>query len=62
MESLETFPNNDISQCELEIYPLSFKMVQEAWAAVTIKAGYIIVRRCLPRFDILLHVVTEATK
>ena len=62
MEFLDAFSNHDISQCELEIHPLPFKMIQDTWIAVTIEASHFVMRGCFPRLDIFLHIVTEATK
>jgi hypothetical protein len=62
MEFFDASPDNDISECELEIYPLSFEMVQNTRFAVTIQTGYLVMRGCFPRVDIFLHIVTEATK
>ena len=62
MEFFDASPDNDISQCELEIFPFPFQMIQKTWAAVTTEAGYFVMGGCFPRIDILLHIVTEATK
>jgi hypothetical protein len=62
MDFLEAFPNNDISQRKLEIFPFPFQMIQNAWFAVTTQASRFVMRGCFPRVDIFLHVVTEAAK
>jgi hypothetical protein len=62
MEFLEALPNHEISQGELEIYPLPLKMIPNAWFAVTTQASHFVMRGCLPGVDIFLHIVTEATK
>jgi hypothetical protein len=62
MDFLEAFPNNDISQRKLEIFPFPFQMIQNAWFAVTTQASRFVMRGCFPRVDIFLHIVTEAAK
>jgi hypothetical protein len=62
MEFFEAFPNHEISQGELEIYPLPLKMIQDTRISMTTEAGHFIMRGCLPGVDIFLHIVTEATK
>lgn len=62
MEFPDPLSNHKIRDSQLEIAPFSFKMIQEAWTAVTTKAGYVIMRGYFPRFNIFLHIVTETTK
>jgi len=62
MGFLDPFPNHEICYGQLEIHPLSSQMIEETWTPVTIEAGYFVMRGCFPRVDILLHIVTEATK
>jgi hypothetical protein len=62
MDFLEAFPNHEISQGELEIYPLPLKMIHDTRIAMTIEAGHFVMRGCFPRIDIFLHIVTEAAK
>jgi len=62
MEFLDASPNNDISQCKLEIFPFPFQMIPNAWFAVTTQANHFVMRGGFPRVDIFLHIVTEATK
>jgi len=42
MEFFEALPNHEISQGELEIYPLSLKMIQDTWISMTIEAGHFV--------------------
>ena len=62
MEFFEALPNHEISQGELEIYPLPLKMIQDTRISMTIEAGHFVMRGWLPGDDIFLHIVTEATK
>jgi hypothetical protein len=39
MKFPDPFSNHKIGDCQLEIIPFSFKMIQKAWIAVTTKAG-----------------------
>src|SRR4030042_1139337 len=62
MKFLESFPDSDIGQPELEIHPLTAEIIYHAWPVVTIQTGDLVMRGCLPRIDIFLHVVTQTTK
>jgi hypothetical protein len=62
MESLSPFSNQKVGQCQLEVDPLSLKVACQAWMTMAIKARYLVMRRGLPRFNILLHIMAEATE
>jgi hypothetical protein len=62
MEFFDASPDNDISQCEMEIFSFPFQMIQNTWFAVTTQATHFVMRGYFPRLDIFLHVVTEAAE
>ena len=62
MELRNPFPDQDISPCEPEIGPLPPEMVEKPWTAVTTETSHLVVGGFFPGVNILLHVVTEATK
>jgi hypothetical protein len=62
VEFFEACPDQEISQCELKIDPLPFEMIDKTWTAVAMEAGDFVMRGRFPIFDILPHIVTEATK
>jgi hypothetical protein len=62
VEFLGSLPNQDVGQGQLEIDPLPSEMIHDTRLAVTIEAGYLAMGGGLPGFDILLHIVTEATE
>jgi len=48
MEFFDASPDNDISECELEIYPLPIEMTQDTWFAVTTQASHVVMGGCFP--------------
>jgi hypothetical protein len=62
MEVFDPLSYHEVSQCQLEIHPFPFEMIHEARTAMTVEAGYLIMRGDIPGLNIFLHIVAKATK